>query len=109
MDDRFAPRPVARWFMIGAIASLFMALGCFGLYLHLTTDPAALSLDERALFNAEPTWVLGASLVGFGVGLVGAVMLVTRRKIAEPLLRVSVAGLPRGWSECLRHLTFAAC
>ncbi len=93
MNDRFAPRPVAGWFMIGAIASLlFMALGCFGLYLHLTTDPATLALDERALFNAEPTWVLGASLVGFGVGLVGAVMLVMRRKTAEPLLLVSLAG-----------------
>ena len=34
----------------------------------------------------------GASLVGFGVGLVGAVMLVMRRKTAEPLLLVSLAG-----------------
>jgi hypothetical protein len=93
MDDRFAPRPVAGWFLIAAIASvLLMALGCFGLYLHLTTDPATLPLDQRALFNAEPAWVLAASGVGFVLGLVGALMLVMRRKIAEPLLLISLAG-----------------
>ena len=93
MDDRFAPQPVAGWFLIAAIASvLVMALGCFGLYLHLTTDPATLPLDQRALFNAEPAWVLAASGIGFGVGLVGAIMLVMRRKAAEPLLLISLAG-----------------
>ena len=69
VDDRFTPGPVAGWFMIGAIASLlFMLLGCVGLDLHLTADPAALPLDQRALFKAEPEWVLAASGVGFIVG-----------------------------------------
>jgi hypothetical protein len=93
VDNRFKPGPVAGWFVIGAIASLlFMLLGCAGLYLHLTADPAALPLDQRALFNAEPAWVLAASGVGFIVGSLGAIMLLMRRRIAEPLLLVALLG-----------------
>ena len=93
MNDRFAPRPVAGWFTIGAIASLlFMMLGCIGLGMHLTADRATMPLDQRALFDAEPAWVLAASAVGFGVGLLGALALLVRRRIAETLLLVSLAG-----------------
>ena len=92
MDDRFTPRPIAGWYMIGAIASLlFMALGCVALVMHLTADPASLPLDQRALFEAEPQWVLGASAVGLVAGLAGALMLVLRRKAAIPAMLVSLA------------------
>src|SRR3954451_15931408 len=58
MDDHFAPRPEARWFTAGAIASLlFMLLICAGYAIHLTTDPATLPIDERAVYQAEPVWV----------------------------------------------------
>ena len=92
MDDRFTPRPIAGWYMMGAIASLmFMALGCVALVMHLTTDPASLPLDQRALFEAEPQWVLAASAVGLIAGLAGALMLVLRRKAAVPAMLVSLA------------------
>jgi len=53
MDERFAPRPVAPWYWLGAIvALLFGLLICFGYGVHLTTDPATLALDERALYEA---------------------------------------------------------
>lgn len=98
MNDRFAPRPVAGWFMIGAIASLlFMALGCFALYLHLAADRSALPLDQRALFDAEPGWVLAASAVGFVVGLLGSVALIMRRQVAERALSVSLMGFVLWW------------
>jgi hypothetical protein len=80
--------------MIGAIASLlFMVLGCVGLILHLGTDPATLPLDQRALVEAEPGWVLAASAVGFASGALGALLLVLRRKLAEPLLLVSLLAM----------------
>jgi hypothetical protein len=80
--------------MVAAIASLtFMALGCAALIMHLTTDPATLPLDQRALFEAEPAWVLGASAVGFGVGAFGALLLVIRRRLAEPVLLVSLLAM----------------
>jgi len=41
MDERFTPRPVARWFIVAAIMSLlFGLLISFGYFVHLTTDPA---------------------------------------------------------------------
>ena len=50
MDDRYAPQPVARWYMLAAIASLlFMTLGCVALFMHVTADRAKLPLDQRAL------------------------------------------------------------
>lgn len=94
MVETAAPRPVAGWYMIAAIASLlFMMLGCVGLIMHVMTDPAALPLDQRALFEAEPKWVLAASAVGFLAGAAGALMLVLRRKVAERELFISLIAM----------------
>lgn len=90
-DERFSPRPVAGWYMIGAVASLlFMALGCFAYVTHVTADPASIPLDQRAAFEAEPLWVTAAYAIAVWVGLAGAVMLVLKRKLAQPLLLVSL-------------------
>jgi hypothetical protein len=94
MDERFTPRPLARWYMPAAIVSLlFMVLGCAALAMHVTADPATLPLDQRALFEAEPRWVLAASAAGFLAGLIGGLLLVLRRKAAVPLLLVSLLGV----------------
>jgi hypothetical protein len=94
MDDRFTPRPVASWFTLGAVASvLFMALGCIGLVMHVTADPASLPLDQRALIEAEPQWVLTASSFGFVAGLIGSILLLLRRQAAERALLISLAGM----------------
>src|SRR6476469_9926803 len=94
MDEHFGPRPVAGWFIIGALASaLFMALGCIGLVMHVTTDPASLPLDQRALFEAEPKWVLAASSFGFAAGLTGSILLMLRRRAAERALLFSLGGM----------------
>jgi CHASE2 domain-containing sensor protein len=72
---------------------LFMVLGCAALAMHVTADPATLPLDQRALFEAEPRWVLAASAAGFIAGLIGGLLLVLRRKAAVPLLLVSLLGV----------------
>jgi hypothetical protein len=94
MDERFTRRPVAGWFIVGALASLLvMALGCVGLVMHVTADPARLPLDQRALFEAEPQGVLAASAVGFVAGLAGSILLLLRRRLAERVLLLSLAGM----------------
>ena len=94
MDERFTPRPVAGWYMAAAVISLvLMGLGCVALAMHLTADQATLPLDQRALFQAEPKWVVAASAVGFIAGAIGALLLVLRRRAAEPLLLVSLLAL----------------
>ena len=96
-DDRFTPRPVAPWFIIGAVASLlFMGLGCVSYLMHVLTNPANLPLDQRAAFEAEPAWVTAAYAVAVWVGLAGSILLVMRRKAAEWLLLVSLIAV-LGW------------
>jgi len=94
MDERFTPRPVARWFIVAAIMSLlFGLLISFGYFVHLTTDPATLALDERALYEAEPAWVSGAfGLTGASIAI-GSILLILRRKAAEPVLMLSLAAV----------------
>jgi hypothetical protein len=91
MDDRYSPRPLAGWFTLAAVASLlFMGLGCISYLMHVLANPATMPLDQRAAYEAEPTWVTGAYAVAVWVGLIGALLLVLRRKEAEWLLLVSV-------------------
>jgi len=91
MDEEFTPRAVAGWFLPAAVASvLFMALGCIMYLMHVLADPATMPLDQRAAFDAEPMWVTAAYAIAVWIGLAGAVMLVLRRKLAEPLLMVSL-------------------
>ena len=94
MDEEFAPRPVAGWYLPAAVASLlFMALGCILYLMHVLADPAAMPLDQRAAFEAEPAWVTAAYAVAVWVGAAGAAMLVVKRKLAEPLLLVSLVAV----------------
>ena len=90
MTDLKERQPVARWYSLAAIASaLFMALGCAIYVMHVTADPAALPLDQRAAYEAEPSWLTGLNAVAVWVGLLGAVMLVLKRRLAETLLLVA--------------------
>jgi len=94
LDDRSTPRSVPGWFMVAAVASvLFTGLGCAALVTLVTADPAKLPLDQRVLLEAEPQWVLTASAFGFVAGLIGALLLVLRRKEAERALMISLAGM----------------
>ena len=94
MDEHFAPRPVAAWYMPAAIASLlFMALGCMMYLMHVLADPAQMPLDQRAAYEALPTWVNAAFAISVWVGAAGAVLLVLRKKLAEPLLLVSLVAV----------------
>ena len=94
MDKGFAPRPVAGWYRIAAIGSLlFMLLGCAGLVMHAMTDPASLPVDQRALFEAEPQWVVAVSAFAFVAGALGSLLLVLRRRAAERAMLVSLIAM----------------
>ncbi len=90
-DDPYSPRPVASWFMIAAVAALlFMGLGCISYLMHVFANPETMPLDQRAAYEAEPAWVTGAYAVAVWIGLLGAVLLLLRRKVAEWLLLFSL-------------------
>ena len=82
-DGEYAPRPVARWYLAGAIASvLFMLVGCAGYLMTVLVDPATMPVDQRAMLDAQPLWMIAAYAIAVWVGLAGAVMLALRRKLA---------------------------
>lgn len=90
-EDPYRQRPVAGWFIVAAVASLlFMGLGCISYLMHVFANPATMPLDQRAAYEAEPPWVTGAYAVAVWVGLLGAVLLVLRRRVAEWLLLLSL-------------------
>lgn len=92
-DRRFSPQPLAGWYMIGAVAALLFAIAaCAAFVVDLRTDPTTLPLDQRAAFVARPLWMVVGYGIAVGTGLAGALMLLLRRKIAQPLLLVSLAG-----------------
>jgi hypothetical protein len=94
MNEHYAPRPVARWYMVAAFVSLLlMILPAVGAFIHLTTDPATLALDERAQFEAEPLWMVAAFGLTGVAGAIGGLMLILRRRQAEPLLLVSLIAI----------------
>jgi hypothetical protein len=93
-DDPYAPRPLAAWYLPAAIASLlFMGLGCVMYLTHVFADPASMPLDQRSAYEAEPVWVTAAYAIAVWVGLAGTILLVMKRKLAEPALAVSLLGV----------------
>lgn len=85
------PRDVPGWFWAVAIAALlFELLGCVTYWLQVSTDPATLPLDQRALAEAAPVWMTAAYAVAVWVGLAGAILLLLRRRHATVLFLVSL-------------------
>ena len=94
MSDRFGRQPVARWYTLAALASLlFMVLGCAVFLLGVSTDPATLPLDQRAAHDAQPVWLIAANGISVAAGLAGSLLLLLRRRLAEPLMLASLVAV----------------
>ena len=65
-------------------------IGCFMYLGQVTADRASLPLDQRAMWDATPTWMVAAYAIAVWVGLAGAILLLMRRRLALPLLLVSL-------------------
>lgn len=90
MDDDRTAGEAPRWFGAAAAAALLWeVLGCVMYLVQVRTDPAGLPLDQRAMWEATPAWMIAAYGIAVWVGLVGAMLLLLRRRLAEPLLLVS--------------------
>lgn len=92
-EHRVAISPPS-WFTVAGIGALLWELAGCALYLmRVTTEAASLAPDQRAIFEATPDWVLAAFAVAVWVGLAGAILLLMRRRLAEPLLLASLVAL----------------
>ena len=92
MDDQVTgAQPVPAWFWIAAgLALLFEAFGSYMYIAQVSADRATLPLDQRAMWDATPMWMVAAYAIAVWVGLVGAGLLLLRRKLAVPVLLVSL-------------------
>ncbi|MEO7634754.1 MAG: hypothetical protein ABIS38_03785 [Sphingomicrobium sp.] len=92
-DEHYAPRPLAGWFIPAAVAALlFFSFGCVLYLMHMMADVGTMPLDQRAAYAAELAWVTGANAINVWIGLVGAVLLLLKKRAAEPVLGVSLLG-----------------
>jgi hypothetical protein len=111
VEEGAAKPGVPAWYWAVAIfALLFEASGALLFGNSLTLDPATLPLDQRAIYDATPQWMNITWAIAIGVGLVGALGLLLRRRFAEPLLLVSLIAVAVQFSglfldKQLRELT----
>ena len=78
------------WFTLtGVGALLWEALGCAMFLWTAMADPANLPVDQRAVLSATPVWVNAAWGFAVVTGIAGAILLLTRKRQAEPLLLLS--------------------
>jgi len=102
MEDSRSVAPAPTWFSIAAVgALLWEVLGCSLLVMQAITDPMTLPRDQQAIWQATPAWMNFAW--GFAVitGLAGTILLVTRKRRAEPLLLLSLVAVTVQFSGML--------
>ena len=94
MDQVNPERPAPRWFTLAALGAVaWEIIGCAMYLMQVSIDPASLPRDQRALWDAAPGWMIAAYAVAVWVGLVGAILLVMRRRLAEKLLLASLVAV----------------
>lgn len=85
---------VPGWFWGGAwLSLLWEAFGCFMYVSQVTTDPATLPIDQRAMWEASPDWMIAAYAIAVWVGLIGSALLLMRRKLAVQVLLISLVAV----------------
>jgi hypothetical protein len=102
MNDVIGARAPA-WFRL--LAVLGLAWNAFGVYMYLMKvgtfgDPlAGLDQAHRDLAATVPSWVVGAFAVAVFAGLVGTLLLVMLKRLAKPLLILSLLAvlIQCGW------------
>jgi len=83
--DQVTSQPAPRWFTIAAAAALvWEMIGCVMYLMQVSVDPATLPLDQRAMWDAAPMWMIAAYAVAVWVGLTGAIFLLFLRVAGGP-------------------------
>ena len=91
------PSAAPGWFRVVAIVLLLWNLfGCFMFWTQYRMTPgqiAALTPGQQALWNGMPGWMWVIYAVAVLSGALGALMLVLRRRVALPLLWLSLVAI----------------
>lgn len=91
------PVNTPKWFFAAAVIALIWNLmGVAAFISHATMSDeaiAALPEAERALYETVPLWATAAFAIAVFGGALGSILLLLRRKLAEPVLIASLAGI----------------
>ncbi len=82
--------------VIGGIALLWNAMGGLDYVMTQTGNEAYLSgftAEQLAYFQSFPTWVVSAWAIAVWGGVLGALLLLIRRRLAVPVFLVSIIAL----------------
>lgn len=88
-------RPAHLW-IVGALATIWNAFGCFDYLMTQTRNEAYLAHftdPQRAYFESFPIWMEAVWAFGVWGGLAGALLLLARSRHAVTAFGVSLAGL----------------
>ena len=85
MATRAQGRAPAHLWIVGILALLWSAMGCFDYLMTVTSNATYLGkmpADEVAYMNALPAWLTGAWAIGVWGGLLGSLLLLMRSRHA---------------------------
>ena len=87
------------WYLwvVGIVAALWNGFGCYDYVMTQTNrdqwfEQMGMTPDQLAYFNAMPSWTHAAWAIGVWGGLLGAILLLLRRKVAVPVFVLSFLG-----------------
>ena len=86
-------KPPVWFWVIAVLGLLWEVMGCLSYLREVTMTPADLAklpVAQQELWTSMPDWLFGLFAVAVWVGLLGAIMLVARKRWARPLLLISV-------------------
>jgi hypothetical protein len=89
-------RPTWRLWTVGTLALLWNAMGAFDYLMTETRNAAYLSNFTQAQLeyvNGFPAWAVACWAVAVWGGVLGSVLLLLRRKLAEPVFLVSLVAM----------------
>lgn len=84
-------QPFRKWYWAGAVGVLlFMLVGVGGYLATVMTPVDQMPADRQALMAAMPGWQVPVYAVAVWSGLIGSILLLLRRRLAVPVLLVSL-------------------
>lgn len=89
-------KPPVWFWVVSSIALVWNLMGVMAYVSQVTMSPEALQAlpeTERALYEGLPAWATGAFALAVWGGALGSALLLLRRKLATPILIISLGGV----------------
>lgn len=89
-------KPATWYLIVCGIALVWNLMGVMAYVAQMTMSPEAMQAlpeNERMLYENTPSWATGAFALAVWGGTLGSMFLLLRRKLATPVLIISLVGI----------------